>query len=189
MSARGEKREREEERGRERESARRARHARHSAVMKARCRKGNRSESESKRKKKREREGGEGGARESKRCVYGRKARPSPGPEVLCGGEGEAGGDDALDGGVVSEVEEEAHVLHRPVLLEVLHAESESPPCSHSRCTKHAPNILYNTRCPHHYHCQILPRYCPFSFSPNALLEVLRALICIILCARYSLHT
>jgi hypothetical protein len=40
--------------------------------------------------------------------------------EVLGGGEGEAGGDDALDGGVVGEVEEEAHVLHGAVLLEVL---------------------------------------------------------------------
>ena len=32
--------------------------------------------------------------------------------QVLGGGEGEAGRDDALDGGVVSQVQEQAHVLH-----------------------------------------------------------------------------
>lgn len=37
--------------------------------------------------------------------------------EELCGGEGEARRDDALDGGVVGEVQEQADVLHRPVLL------------------------------------------------------------------------
>lgn len=37
--------------------------------------------------------------------------------EELCSGEGEARRDDALDGGVVGEVQEQADVLHRPVLL------------------------------------------------------------------------
>ena len=40
--------------------------------------------------------------------------------EVLGGGECKTGGDDALDGGVIGEVEEEANVLHRAVLLEIL---------------------------------------------------------------------
>lgn len=37
--------------------------------------------------------------------------------EELCGGEGETRRDDALDGGVIGEVQEQADVLHGPVLL------------------------------------------------------------------------
>ena len=40
--------------------------------------------------------------------------------EELGGGQGQAGRDDPLDGGVVGQVQEQAHVLHGAVLLEVL---------------------------------------------------------------------
>mmetsp|Transcript_62503 Transcript_62503/g.167417 ORF Transcript_62503/g.167417 Transcript_62503/m.167417 type:complete len:335 (+) Transcript_62503:537-1541(+) len=40
--------------------------------------------------------------------------------EVLRGGEGQAGGDDALDGGVVGEVQEQDDVLHGAVLLKIV---------------------------------------------------------------------
>lgn len=40
--------------------------------------------------------------------------------EVLCRGEGKTWRDDALNGGVIGQVQEEAHVLHRAILLEIL---------------------------------------------------------------------
>ena len=40
--------------------------------------------------------------------------------KVLGGGECKTGCDNTLDGGVIGEVEEEAHVLHGAVLLEIL---------------------------------------------------------------------
>ncbi len=44
--------------------------------------------------------------------------------EVLGGGEGEAGRDDALDGGVVGQVQKERGALHGPALLEVVAEEA-----------------------------------------------------------------
>jgi hypothetical protein len=44
--------------------------------------------------------------------------------EELGSGQRQTGGDDTLDGRVVGQVEEQAHVLHRTVLLEILLEES-----------------------------------------------------------------
>lgn len=40
--------------------------------------------------------------------------------EILCSGEGDAWGDDALDGGVIRQVQEQHRLVHGAVLLEVL---------------------------------------------------------------------
>lgn len=40
--------------------------------------------------------------------------------EVFSSGEGKTGGDDTLDGGVIGQVQEEAHILHGAILLKVL---------------------------------------------------------------------